>query len=479
MMFDKLQAEAKSSELRDCFISMVGDLKQHLKEIKTDDGLPKFRDEFILKLPLSVREDNEKLFNRNNTEINKATTFDELFTCLNTHWSYLNHSLLGGIILRYGTEELKDDIKAFSLEVDEFRKVTTIEIFQEIEPSPRVDPPAGFEEFVTKHALSLTSTLEEIECIRHKFCETFHLHKFAFYLVRVLKGSVLITWLVPHSVARLVRAGMTQELKKALHIEDIMYADTKSTYKKGDDHTWVVERGEIQLTEEEIGRGGWAVVKVANFRGLRVAAKCMHEQLSDYYRDLFIREMNMAAQLRHPNIVQFVGATLQGQMIILSELMPTSLRAVLEQRAISHDEITSISLDVARALNYLHLMQPAPLIHRDISSANVLLETGPNNSWKAKVSRSVNLRMVGPGNPLYAPPEANTPDQQSPKMDIFSFGVLLIEMCTACFPEVAARQRLIRSVQYPHFVELIGRCMSREIDSRPSASEIITQLTQL
>ena len=248
---------------------------------------------------------------------------------------------------------------------------------------------------------------------------------------------------------------------------------------------WIIERGEIQLTEEEKGRGGWAVVRVANFRGLRVAAKCLHEQIREYYRDLFIREMNISARLRHPNLVQFVGATLQGEMIILSELMPTSLRAVLEQRAISHDEITSISLDVARALNYLHLTQPEPLIHRDISSANVLLEPGPNNSWKAKVSDygSVNLqrqlRTIGPGSPVYAAPEANTTDQQSPKMDIFSFGVLLIEMCTARFPEVATRQVLITTVAYPHFVELIGRCMSREIGSRPSASEIITQLTAL
>ena len=238
MLFDKLQAEAKSSELRDFFISMVGDLKKHLKETKTDSGLPKFRDEFILKLPLSIREDNEKFFNRNNTEINKATTFDELFTCLSTYWSYLNHSLLGGIILRYGTEELKDNIEEFSREVDEFRKVTTIEVFQEIEPSPRLVPPAGFQEFVTKHSLSLMSTLEDIECIRHEFCEKFHLHKFAFYLVRVLKGSVLITWLVPHSVARLVEARMTQELMMELSIEDIIYTDTKSSEKKGIKTRW-------------------------------------------------------------------------------------------------------------------------------------------------------------------------------------------------------------------------------------------------
>ena len=236
--FDKLQAEAKSTELRKRFISLVNHLKRHLKESITDAGLSKFREEFILELPFSVREENEKFFDRKNTEINKAATFDELFTCLSTHWSYLNRSLLGGIILRYGTEELKDNIKAFSCGVDEFRKGTTIEIFQEIEPPPRVVPPAGFQEFVTKHSLSLTSTLEDIECIRHEFCKKFHLHTFAFYLVRVLKGSVLITWLVPHSVARLVQAGMTHKLMRELSIEDIIYTDTKSSEKKGIKTRW-------------------------------------------------------------------------------------------------------------------------------------------------------------------------------------------------------------------------------------------------
>ena len=39
---------------------------------------------------------------------------------------------------------------------------------------------------------------------------------------------------------------------------------------------WVLRRAEIQMTEEELGRGGWAVVKVATFRGTQVAAKCLH-----------------------------------------------------------------------------------------------------------------------------------------------------------------------------------------------------------
>ena len=247
---------------------------------------------------------------------------------------------------------------------------------------------------------------------------------------------------------------------------------------------WMVQWREIELTEEERGRGGWAVVKVANFRGTRVAAKCFYQQIlvSRYNRQLFNREMNMAARLHHPNLVQFIGASLEGEPIILTELMTTSLRVELEKGPIEHAHITSISLDVARGLNYLHLMQPHPIIHRDISSANVLLDPLPNDQWKAKISGygSVNilreLRTVGPGSPVYAAPEASIPAEQSPKMDIFSFGVLLVEMLTDEFPAEDARQQLLDSINHAGFVDLIRRCLREEREERPSANEIITDI---
>ena len=250
---------------------------------------------------------------------------------------------------------------------------------------------------------------------------------------------------------------------------------------------WLVQRREIELTEEEVGRGGWAAVMVADFRGTRVAAKCFYQQIlvSRYNRQLFNREMNMAARLRHPNLVQFIGASLEGEPIILTELMTTSLRTELEKGPISHAHITSISLDVVRGLNYLHLMQPHPIIHRDISSANVLLDPLPDNRWKAKISDygSVNLvrelRTVGPGSPVYAAPEANLPAHQSPKMDVFSFGVLLIEMLTDQFPLVEARQRLLNSIRHAGFVDLIQRCLKGEKEERPSANEVIANIKEM
>ena len=189
---------------------------------------------------------------------------------------------------------------------------------------------------------------------------------------------------------------------------------------------WVVEPREIQLTQQELGRGGWATVRVAVFRGARVAAKCIHNQIISHHNiQLFKREMDMATRIRHPNLLQFIGATLEGEMVILTELMPTSLRRELERVTYFSPNIAiSISLDLARALNYLHLMRQHPLIHRDISSANVLLEP----LRKSMESQSVRLRLsqppaklqtANPGNPCYSAPEAGDPSQQSPKMDVW------------------------------------------------------------
>ena len=249
--------------------------------------------------------------------------------------------------------------------------------------------------------------------------------------------------------------------------------------------TWAVDGAEIQVTEEELGRGSWATVSVATFRGAHVAAKVIHDEIvSRHNIRLFRREMDMAARIRHPNLLQFIGATREGaqKMIILTELMPTSLRRELRRDNLSPDQAIPISLDVARALNYLHQMRPHPLIHRDISSANVLLEHLPNNHWRAKVSDygTVNLleqlETVGPGSPCYASPEANDPTRQSPKMDIFSFGALLVEMLTGELPAPEVRPRLLVKIHHQRLLALIRRCLSENREARPSASDIITEL---
>ena len=253
--------------------------------------------------------------------------------------------------------------------------------------------------------------------------------------------------------------------------------------------SWEVGEGDIELTGEVIGTGGWAEVRVAH---LKVAAKNLHRQLVyDYHQRLFQREMAVAARVSHPNLLRFHGAKLEGGMTILTELMPTSLRAEVErghrhtEHRLSREHILSIAMDVACALNYLHHLIPDPIIHRDLSSANVLLKPTPNGGWLAKVSDygSANfqqqLQTQNPGSPVYAAPESHNPALQSAKMDIYSFGVLLIEICTSQFPAPERRPDLIESIRYPQLVRLIRWCLNEDRNQRPTAAQVINYLCTL
>ena len=183
---------------------------------------------------------------------------------------------------------------------------------------------------------------------------------------------------------------------------------------------WIIPRDQIQLTEKFLGKGGWGSVFEGKYCGCTVAVKQIYEELlnlSPYNRELFEREMNIASRCRHPCLLQFIGATNDdGSALFVTELMESSLRKLLEQRSLSRAEVAVISLDVARALNYLHQQKPRPIIHRDISSANVLLWRQADQ-WRGKVSDygAANFMQptmtVCPGAVIYSAPEAHTENQ--------------------------------------------------------------------
>ena len=181
---------------------------------------------------------------------------------------------------------------------------------------------------------------------------------------------------------------------------------------------WVIPRDEIQITDKCLGRGGWGSVNEGTYCGCTVAVKEIHELiLSPHNIRRFEREMNIASKCRHPHLLQFIGATIdEGSPLFVTELMEKSLRALLEQRRLSETEIRVLSMDVARALNYLHQKKPEPIIHRDVSSANVLLWR-QGDQWRAKVSdygtaNFIQQTMtVAPGAMIYSAPEALTSNQ--------------------------------------------------------------------
>lgn len=248
---------------------------------------------------------------------------------------------------------------------------------------------------------------------------------------------------------------------------------------------WIISRDEIEVSiGKSLGTGGWGVVKEGKFRGCRVAVKQIHELiLSPHNRRLFMREMEIASRCRHPCLLQFVGATNDdGVPLFVTELMDTSLRDLLEKQPLKKADIVTIALDVARALNYLHLNKP-PIIHRDVSSANVLLWRR-DNQWRAKVcdygtaNFMRHCRTINPGAVIYSAPEALSLEQ-SPKIDVYSFGLLLCEICIRELPVPHQTEDQVSLIKDEVLRNLVKSCVRQDPEERPKMAEVIGKLEQI
>ena len=283
-----------------------------------------------------------------------------------------------------------------------------------------------------------------------------------------------------------------QENQEVLQQKDRELQEKDRELHQSQDH-WSINKDEVTLTKEELGRGSYAVVTVGIFRGLRVAVKSLHTVIiSDYNLGIFSREMSIASRVRHPNLVQFIGATKVGNPLILTELMSTSLNQELQRNRLTNQQILSIAQDVALGLNYLHLFKPQPIIHRDVSSPNVLLKpcTGPAG-YEAKVAdygtakvvqaNSTSAGTVMPGNVAYAAREARDPEQHSPAMDVYSYSVLLMEMNLRSQPEmmIAERARQSGSVSWSDMRSLIQRGLNANPRDRPTMVQVVVSLKRM
>ena len=186
---------------------------------------------------------------------------------------------------------------------------------------------------------------------------------------------------------------------------------------------WLISREEIEIMREKfLGEGSYGKVFKGRYRGFVVAVKELKCLSTSRERDLFEREMDIASRCRHPCLLQFIGATQDEKTpLFVTELMESSLRKLLEKRQPSEKEIAVISLDVAHALNYLHQRKPKAIVHRDVSSANVLLWK-QNGEWRGKLGDYGTVKFlqeimtVAPGAMIYGAPEVGCPHNQTVKV---------------------------------------------------------------
>ena len=213
------------------------------------------------------------------------------------------------------------------------------------------------------------------------------------------------------------------------------------------------------LKTEELGVGSYGAVCKAMCDDLLCAAKILHRTLFQFTASRatsvmhkFEQECRLLSAIKHPHIVQYLGTYHDPELrlpVLLMELMDESLTRFLEQ---SHEPLpyhTEVNLchDIALALSYLH---SNGIVHRDLSSNNVLLIAGSRakvtDFGMAKlydVNRStahLTPLTLCPGTTVYMSPEAlKDRPVYTDKLDSFSFGVLCIQIMTRQFPDPGDR----------------------------------------
>ena len=218
--------------------------------------------------------------------------------------------------------------------------------------------------------------------------------------------------------------------------------------------------------EDTLGTGSYGGVCKARCDGLPCAAKIMHPTLFDLrdpgtvsYLQRFEEECRLLSSARHPNVVQYLGTYRDPETrlpVLLMELCDESLCHFLEHspRPIPYHIQVNIAHDIALALVYLHLNN---ITHRDLTGNNVLMIAGVcakvTDFGMSKLA-SVNPRMTPltlcPGNVHYMSPEAlEEPPSYTHKLDVFSFGVLLVQIMTRQFPNPGPRFKSICVPGYP------------------------------
>ncbi|KAL3358891.1 hypothetical protein AABB24_015800 [Solanum stoloniferum] len=281
------------------------------------------------------------------------------------------------------------------------------------------------------------------------------------------------------------------------------------------------------FSEENIlGRGGFGIVYKGRLHdGTEIAVKRMEASIaSNKGLTEFRAEIEVLTKVRHRHLVALHGFCVNGyERLLVYEYMP---QGTLGQHLFDHYQLgflpltwkqrLTIALDVARGVEYLHGLAQQSFIHRDLKPSNVLL----GDDMRAKVSDfglvknapdgkySVETRLAGTFG--YLAPEYASTGRVTTKIDVFAFGVILMEILTgrkaldeslpedrshlvAWFKKTVVNKEKIVEVLDPTLLdpdeetyqsickvaELAGHCAARESSQRPDMGHVVNVLAPL